>query len=119
MAVGVGGDGAADSLDIFREGFVFGSELLELAGVLRGEFAADFDFLLVGEPREMHGDAGDVALRVSDHIEDGVRGSGGGFGAALGPEEPSERDDQDCEKRGDENYWALHRYFRMLSWYLV
>src|SRR5256886_6392930 len=50
-----------------------------------GKFPADGDFSFVGEAREVHGDAGEIALGIGCHIQDGVGRNGIGLGAALAP----------------------------------
>src|SRR6267143_3884549 len=118
MSMRMEGHGVSNAGDVLLESFFFGSELARLRCILSGELLADGDFLFIGESREVHGDAGEIALGVSGHIQNGIGGNGSGLGAALAPIEPGEREAQD-EKENDEDKGALHRYWRIGSRYLV
>src|SRR5713226_2276429 len=114
----VKGHRVSDAGDVLLESFFFRSKLAGLRCVARGKFFADGDFLFIREAREAHGDAGEIALGIGGHIQDGVGRDGSGLGAALAPIEPGEREAQD-EKENDEDNGALHRYWRIVSRYLV
>src|SRR5690349_21448424 len=111
-------DVSADAADVFFETLLFCGERTRLHRVTRGKFAADGDFLLVGEAREMHGQAGEVALRVGGHVQDGVRRHSSGFCTTLAPVEARQGEAEDREEN-DEDNGALHRYRRIVSWYRV
>src|SRR2546429_9646290 len=104
--------------DVLLESFFFRSKLACLCCVASGKFPADGDFSFVGEAREVHGDAGEIALGIGCHIQDGVGRNGIGLGAALAPIQPGKREAQD-EKKNDQDNGALHRNWRMASRYLV
>src|SRR5882762_2419727 len=110
--------GVSDARDVLFESLLFGRELARLCGVASGEFPADGNFLFIGETREVHRNAGEIALRVGGHIQDGVGRHGSGLWAALAPIKSRERETQD-EKENDEDHGALHRYWRIVSRYLV
>jgi len=99
MSMGVNCNRASDTGDIFLESFFFRSKLACLRCVASGKFLADGDFSLVGDAREVHGDAGETALGIGGHIQDGVGRYGIGLGAALVPIEPGEREAQDEKKK--------------------
>src|SRR6266566_3418351 len=66
-------DVGPDAADVFLEPLLLGGERTRLAGVAGSELAPDRDFLLVGQPREMHGQARKITLRVGSHVQDRVR----------------------------------------------
>ena len=102
------GDGASDLCNVLLESFFFGRKFACLRRIARSEFPADGDFPFVGEAREVHGDAREIALGVSSHIQNSVGGYWGGLGTTLIPIEACEREAQD-EKEDDEDDGALHR----------
>ena len=111
-------DRSADAADVLLETLLFGGERVRLRGITRGELAANSHFLLIGEPREMHGQTGEVTLRVGSHVQDGVRRNRGGFQTPLAPIEARESEAQD-EKENDKDNGAFHKYCRMVSRYRV
>ena len=114
MSVRVSSDRSADAADIFFQCLFFRGQFRDLPGILRREFPADFDLLLVAQPREMHGDSRGVALSVGDYIDDSICGNRSGFGAALAPESPAS-DIPRMAKKMMKMTARLSRYWRMLS----
>jgi len=66
-------DICADAADVLLEPLILCGERTRLGGIARSELAADRDLLLVGEPREMHGQTREIALGVGSHAQDRVR----------------------------------------------
>src|SRR2546421_409084 len=112
------GHGASDAGDVLLEPFFFWSTVPGWGRIARHKFLADSDFPFVGQAREAHRNAGEVALGVGSHIQDGVGRDGTGLGAALAPIQPGDREAQD-EKENNEDDGALHRNWRMASWYFA
>jgi hypothetical protein len=87
------------------------------SGELRGdrvalsEFVADGDFFVVGETGEPHGGAGEIALRVGNHVHDGVSGNRDGPLMALSVVERREGYEQHSDERGG----TFHKYWRIFS----
>ena len=73
MPTSVKRDVGPDAADVFLEPLLLGGERTRRAGVAGSELAPDRDFLLVGQPREMHGQARKITLRVGSHVQDRVR----------------------------------------------
>src|SRR5256885_6300694 len=86
------GHGASDAGDVLLEPFFFWSTVPGWGRIARHKFLADSDFPFVGQAREAHRNAGEVALGVGSHIQDGVGRDGTGLGAALAPIQPGDRD---------------------------
>src|SRR6185437_3899498 len=114
MAMRASGNRAAYAADIFFKRFVFRNELLKLRRIASGEFVADGNFLIIGNPGDVHRNTCEIALSVREHVHNRVRGRVRGFGAALAPVEAGKRESEYCEKQ-NEDYGALHRYCRMFS----
>jgi hypothetical protein len=98
------------TLDIALVGVFFSGELRG-DRVTLGEFVADGDLFVVGEARESHGGAGEVALRVGHHVNDGVGGNCDGSLMALSVVERREGYEQHSDERGG----TFHRYSRIFS----
>src|ERR1700678_333276 len=98
------------ALNVALVGVFFGGELRSDGVVLR-EFVANGDFFVVGETREAHGSAGQIALRVGDHVHHGVGGHRDGPLMALSVVKRREGDEQHHEERGG----TSHKYWRIFS----
>ena len=90
--VGVLTYGVSDVPYVTLEGLLFGTQLFRGNGVLLGEFFSDGDLFVIGETREAHGRAGEIALSIGRQRDDGVGGNGRGIMTALAEIESGDAD---------------------------